>query len=235
MAREKGVQLSRRAVRDLARDLRRLRSMRQNGPPAQGDRNTHGLRWLGWRNDGSSTCPAHGVVRITGNTQIGTGDPAVRIITGDQPSTTFSRLYAINSGVPVEDGDTGWLTFDSGAEVAYDTGTPAYGDGWGPKPSQWTLTKNYPETALVFGVQNATLKTLDCRWHGIEMVTGKFATGFSKGSSGTITLWAGAGGSEAATSITIPNVYSQLGDVTAAKYYDVYWINGVAYCIAAEC
>ncbi len=229
------VKLTRHSAEELRRAVRRLKVLPQNAPGGRGDSGAGAIRWLPFKNNAGTDCPPFSCVQITGTTQLANTSVPMYVYTGDKPSTTFCRIYGVSHSITTKAGKFGFLTFDSGVRVAYDSGTPAFGEGWGPKAAQWTLSKNYPETALVIGIADSTNKYLYSDWHAINAVIGKFGSDVAKGSSGTFTVWTGAGGSEAASSVTISNVYSPMGAVTASKFSTVHWVNGVPYVWTTEC
>src|SRR5215213_4800398 len=90
------------------------------------------------------------------------GGPAA--ILADRPGTTFRRTYYVNGDSEVPQGQCGLAQMGPAVTVAYDTGTPAIGEGWGPKPSQFTLSKNYPHIATVLGIVDASKKWMLAYW-----------------------------------------------------------------------
>ncbi len=182
--------------------------------------------WQPWTNDSSETCPPHGVFRVTSQSQVK--------IRGEKPSTTFGSLYGVNGDTAVKQGRTGKCCLGPMILALYDTGTPANGEGWGPKSGQWTLSKNYPATATISGVVNTTNKLVLANWGPITSLIGKADSSISKGSSGTVSIWTGAGGSESDTGINI-TAYALGAAITSAKWVTVQLINGVWYVGPWEC
>lgn len=192
--------------------------------------------WKQWRNDGATEVGPFEVFRITGNEVIGDENVAL----GELPSTTFGRSYAVNGPMAVP--ASGYGVYQSGPEVlvAYDTGTPAVGDSYGPKPSQGTVVKNYPATCECLGIVDSTNKIMRARWHPIDHIIGKLAGSLSQGSTATVNVWAGAGGSEAViTSLTVTGrdwlMKTGATAIASGKKVVVEWIDGVPYVVEAEC
>ena len=113
-------------------------------------------RWKLVQNTGSSTCPPYCCLQVTTpGIQLSTDGNSDLLYIGTQPngSTTASFLFA--GPTPIPAGDYGAATFDVPALAAWDTGTPAVGETWGPKSGQWTLSKGQPGFTVV-GVVDAT-------------------------------------------------------------------------------
>lgn len=223
----------RRYVRNSLRQLlaeytsktRRLESVlgRGGGVPAIGGR-------IRFRNDNAGTVPAHGCLRITGMATV-KGKP---ILTIDQPNTTFGRLYLVNGQNQVATGKTGWGYFlmgDKPRKVLYDTGTPAYGESWGPKASQWSLAKwRYGFTIL--GSNDTTALTTHAAQHVVNHFIGKTDASHAKSATGTISVY---DGNRADTSMNVTDVYNLFAAVATTKWVDVEWRGGTWYLTAAEC
>ncbi|MFA5752626.1 MAG: hypothetical protein WC910_06125 [Bacteroidales bacterium] len=52
--------------------------------------------------------------------------------------------------------------------VAYETGTPSIGDGYGAKPDQFTAAVNYPECLICRGIYDSTNKIMWAEYHPIR-------------------------------------------------------------------
>ena len=138
-----------RALSNLRNDIgRRTRTSKPGRlPPNQ----------VRFRNDNSGTAPAYGVLRITGG-NMGANNGG-GFLTIDQPNTIFCRLYLVNGSRDIGTGDYGWGSFLTAesinlerSQVLYDTGTPAIGDMWGAKASQWSLSVNRPGFYILGGI-----------------------------------------------------------------------------------
>ncbi len=77
----------------------------------------------------------------------------------DKPNTDSDQSYMINSAMPVAASGFGLGTFDAPFRVAYDTGTPAVGEEWGPEDGSWTLVTD-SGGYVVLGNIDTTAKTM---------------------------------------------------------------------------
>lgn len=110
----------------------------------RGHKDPHPQRWIPFTNSSTAAAPAFALLKVTGITA------ATGTLTVTQASTEFSRVYAINGpDVAAANGGSGLCTLDSPCLCAYDSGTPAVGEGWGPKPGQWTLSKGFPGGTVI--------------------------------------------------------------------------------------
>ncbi len=195
------------------------------------------MDWQAFRNDSGEVVPAFGIMEVTGLTI--RDDDVVLTIT--KPSTTFGRPYVINGDSEVSIGGYGNCTNSSPCPQYYTTGTtPAIGDGYGPKPSQWTLEKNYPGTTKVIGLVDSTNKILYGSFDPITIVIGKLAGPLAQGNTATVNIWSGAGGSEAVISsmtLTVRDWLMKSGatDISSGKKVVCQLINGIWYATEAEC
>ena len=181
--------------------------------------------------------PAYAIMAVTGVQTLSSGEVLPKI---GKPSTTFRRSYLVNGSAEVAASSAGSYQDAEIIKVAYDTGSPALDEGWGPKAGQWTLTKNYPETCLVIGVADSTKKLLLARVHPIDRILGKLAGSISQGQSATVNIWGGAGGSEtviASLTLSARDWLMKSGStaIASGKKVVVTWINGIAYIEEAEC
>jgi hypothetical protein len=103
--------------------------------------------WFKVDSEGDTPVPAYGAMIV----KDATADTAAPINGRDVcevekcSTTNFGKPILVN-GKHEATTHTGVLKAQSGPiyRVAYDTGTPAVGETWGPKPSQFTLSKNHP-------------------------------------------------------------------------------------------
>jgi hypothetical protein len=140
-------------------------------------------QWIPFINDNSGTCPAFAIMRVVTGLYVET-NTASRLIHCDQPSTTLATLYAVNAGQDVPTGGGGLCCLHGPCDILYDTGTPASEEGWGPKPSQWSLSKGYPRTTTVLGIVDSSDKILHGTFGAITSLLGK-ANGAITARSGT--------------------------------------------------
>ncbi|MFA5445332.1 MAG: hypothetical protein WC262_10220 [Bacteroidales bacterium] len=156
-----------------------------------------------------------------------------------QPTSTFCRDFLVNGPVTVPNGAMGRCYTGPVVLVAYETGTPSIGDGYGAKPDQFTAAVNYPECLICRGIYDSTNKIMWANLHIIEEVIGKLDGALSQGGSATVSIWSGEGGSEVDTGINITAydwlMKSGADDIAAGKKVLIRWINGVPYVTEAEC
>lgn len=185
--------------------------------------------------------PAYACLAITGGGKTSDGRDYVTV---DQPSTTFRRQYVFNGprAITYESGVTQYLSVPVKEYVTgyYNSGTPAVDEGWGPTPGQFYLTKNYPEVLTVAAITDSTNKYVFGRIKTITHVIGKLAGSLSQGSTATVNVWGGAGGSEAViSSLTLTGrdwlMKSGATAIASGKKVLVEWINGIAYISEVEC
>jgi hypothetical protein len=180
--------------------------------------------WVPWKNTSSETCQAFGCFRVTNNTGY--------IIQGTKPDSTLGKVYGFNSQTATPAGKTGMACFGPIAIAKYDTGTPANGEGCGPKSGQWTLSKNYPKAATVNGIISTTDKIMSVQVSEISKLLGKADSGISKGSSGTVSIYGTASETDITYNVT---AYALGAEITAAKWVTVENINGIWYVGPWEC
>jgi hypothetical protein len=191
-----------RAVQKIERQRSSLVGNRNGLVPQDG--------WYPFKNVGSQTVPAFGVMRVTSSTESVTGDKHSVILKCQRPDTTFSRIYAVNGPEDIAVDGFGLCRlppFDN-VEVLYDTAdSPAFGEGWGPQPSSFKLKKNYPQTAIIIGELSDLegAKTVLCSWGAIIDFQGKADGTIANAASGTISLWYGDFAGDTTVNLTIVN------------------------------
>ncbi len=181
-------------------------------------------------NNENSEMPQYGIGRVTAISEVG-GEKVVNL---EKPSSTFSRNYLVNSGGDVAYQKTGIAKNRPVVKVLYDTGTPAIGETWGPKSGQWTLSRNYPGFVCL-GIVDADEKIMLARYDEPGIYLGKADSNISKGSTGTVSLWVGASGSETDSTINITGCSALGAAITSGKWVTVQYVNGVPYVGQFEC
>lgn len=232
-----GVKFTPDAARQIVDTVRRTRGMgptRLVGPAARPNR---GARegWHSFKNSGSQTVPPYGVMRVLGSTVAIPGDPHNVLLECQRPDTTFARIYAVNGPIEVAAGQFGECRlppFDN-VEVLYDTAaTPSLGEGWGPKPDSFKLTKHYPASGIVI----ATLSDLEgsetvlVSWHPITSGIGKANGSISNRASGAISIWHGTLGSESEISDMDPTAFNLGPPLESGDWINWDHINGQLIC-----
>lgn len=198
------------------------------------------LRWEGIKNTSGESCPAYGLLAITGMEMRGTTFKRP-VLTGTKPSTTFYREYAVNGPTVIPAGGYGRCTRGPAAlYIAYDSGTPALDEGWGPKPGQWTLSKGYPSTTTVSGIVDSTNKVLLGTLGPINTLAGKADSNIAAIStdtptSGTVSVYYFGGTSYADTTQNVTAYNKSAAEVTASKHLTMVWVNGIWEIIFESC
>lgn len=189
-------------------------------------------------NSGGNDCPAYGVLSLNDVT-LDTAMPYY--LTADRPSTTFKRFQIVNGSEPVPAGDNGFGYIVNGSHnrlciAAYDgSGTPAGGEEWGVKPSQFTLSKGYPGCFSVLGVLDSTNQWVLGYLHPINELLVKTNGSHAKGVSQSCDVFAGATkGSESDTTINV-TCYNRFADLATTKEAIAQWVNGGLELVAGDC
>lgn len=182
-------------------------------------------------NNSGEEVPAYAVMEVSAGAQ---GPFTHERLTIVKPTTTFKRLYLVNGPEPVAANSEGWgryLMDDSSDNlVLYETGnTPAIGESWGAKASQWTLAKNRPGF-LITAANNtsATNPYTSAVQYIVNHLKGKADGAISKGGSGTVSIWMGAAGSEADTTINV-TAWAWGKAITSGKIVSVQWLDSAWY------
>lgn len=189
-----------------------------------------------FRNDSSETMPAYGVGRITGDEDV-SGRSVTKIT---KPDTTFSREYLVNGGSTVSVGSYGFGYMMNGRKVLalYDSGTPAYGEGWGPKPNQWSLTKGY-YGFTVLGNNDTSDLTTWVKGNPIERVFGKLDAALGDGETETVSIWATASGTEEDTTMNLTGedwfMKSGATDIASGTKCKLDWMGNAWYFTLFTC
>lgn len=200
--RQELAELRRESV-NFRRTLALLTTGRHDAPTPQAPRR------IRFKNNNSGVAPAYGVLRVTGASTAG-------YLTIDQPDSTYRWLYLVNGRSKVPAGGYGYGSYLTAENfnfhsnyVLYDTGsgTPAYGDEWGPTASSWKLQK-YAPGFWIMGANNTDVsgseRTVAVQVPPNEVLV-KNATGSAIGAaaSGTFTLEGGSAGSESTLGMTL--------------------------------
>lgn len=186
-----------------------------------------------FKNDSGETISKFGLVRPS---SFSVEHSLEYIVTVGKPNTTFSPIYYVNGSEAVANGDYGEFQIGPLFILAYDTGTPAYGEFFGAKPSQFTASKNYPHNFRCLGIIDATEKWMAAEFTGhIESLIGKPNADIAKGASGTFNIYSGTAGSEAIiTSMTV-SVFAKGQAMDSDNFATAGIINGQWYGFPYEC
>lgn len=193
-------------------------------------------------NNSGEEAPAYAVMEVTAGVRGSSGNPFVEErLTITKPTSTFRRLYLVNGPRPVAAGSEGegtWLMDDAaGRPVLYNSsdGTPAYGESWGAKASQWTLAKNRPGF-LITGANNTSASNpyTSAVQYVVNEVLGKTAAPHNEDASGTVRLWMGTANSETDSSMDI-TAYNKFANLGSGVWVWCSWTNGAWYLTAGDC
>ncbi len=218
-------------VRRIVASVRRVEASPHSGPLFLTPMVSSGTpeKWIGCKNNAAETIPAWSCAAIgTGSTIDGVYHPHA-----SKPSTTFTRSYALTGGRDATTVDKVGVTFEAGL-CKYDTGTPAVGETWGPKPGQWTLSRYYSGFRCV-GILDSTNKIALWEREEPPFYLCKADSSISKGSTGTASLYVGDSGSETDSTVNITSCKALWGAIATSKWCGVSFVNGVPYITQLEC
>jgi hypothetical protein len=190
-----------------------------------------------FKNTSSEEVPPYGVMAST-DVEYFQGHDAIKIA---KPSTTFRRKHFINgrNDVPVDATDK--IQRGDLLRIAYDTGTPANGEVWGPKPSQWTLAKGYPGyicQGLVDMGPDWDSSSHIGLWVPEENNTyiGKSNGTIAKGATnGSMNIFVKPSGTWTDTTIAITNCENLTADIEDDTFVSVYFWGGLPIIAPLEC
>jgi hypothetical protein len=125
-------------------------------------------------------------------------------------------------------------------EVAYDSGTPALDEGWGPKPDQWKLFKGFPATATPLIDLDSTNHIMLATWGPITDFLCKFDADITARSgttigSGTASLYylSGSTLTDTTVNLTVYNISST--KATSGRYGSGAFKNGIPLVDVESC
>jgi hypothetical protein len=155
-------------------------------------------RWpLRVKNSSGEVIPPFSVMRVTNwsksNNEI--------LYTVAKPDSTYRWQYLVSGPFAIGSGssDEGLASFlSNGGPVYYNSGTPAYGERWGPTSGQWYLTQHRPG----FHVQGAATSSFNSKNllvatqipPGEVRVKNDSGGAVSAGSSATMSMFGGSAG-----------------------------------------
>ncbi len=194
-----------------------------------------GRQWILWKNNSGYTAPQNGVLAETGLVRDdGPSDRTNRrnVITCGFPGVTFQRNYYINGYAEVPNDSIGvCCSFEAPCEAAYEGGTPAEGQTWGPKPGSWNLNQGFPGFSVVgvngdnalAVVRGEPIVQLLCK--ATSDLANNAATSTSSASG--YKIYTGAQGAEVDGGwTTVPAAYNRTGaTITSGSWFLIEWIN----------
>ena len=190
-----------------------------------------------FKNTAEDTIPAYGLIRITGTIAVGNA----KLLAGAKPNTYGSQyMHYVNGPKAVTAGSIGRCRDDDSVRALYDDadGTPAAGERWGPRAATYKLKKNTGGW-MIEGDADTTAKTVLVRRVPFLRFRGVADGAISKGSSGTVSIYYGTGGSYTDSTVNMSSVLAELGAVGSGKIVYCTWegdIEGVKWVVdPAEC
>ena len=231
------------SARLIAATVRRSKATPRNTPTPPPPDEHDSDRWVSFVNNSGETVPAYGIMAVTGMT-IESDANNLPIYEIDKPGSTFCRTYMVNGPFDVDAGDGELGTFQGPADVLYDSGfgTPAFGDGCGPKSGQWSLSKGYSGCSIN-GIVDSTDKiaSVSLDFPLVEFV-GYLDGSLSQGGSATVSLWtsgasAPATGVDTGWNVTAYDFLMKSGAtaIASGKKVLVRYIGNAWYVVEAEC
>lgn len=153
------------------------------------------------------------------------------------PDSTLGIIYAVNGPIPLAPGEFGRACFGPIVLVAYNTGTPTLGSGYGPVSGSGKVVVNQPACIITIRIVDSTNKIMLAHLVPITKVIGVLDDTLSTGSSATVSVYSGVAGDEEDTGLDII-AYDYLlelddDDLAAGKKVCVELIDGVMYVVSA--
>lgn len=187
----------------------------------------------GWRpfyNSGESEIPAYGIMAIVDDVEV-IADQSILIC--DLPSTTYYQHYAVNGPTAVAAGSYEGLcrpVNHNDVLVLYDsTATPVVGEGYGPKPGESAVFKNYPQTCICQGIYDSDNAIMRAMLLPIFNGAGIADEDIDSGTSGDVRIRAGVLPSATETGQTIV-CFNPGADITSGSVVRWGYTNGQLEC-----
>lgn len=197
--------------------------------------------WVRVKNASGAAIPPHSVVLRNGTVAVTDGEPVFSVIQPNSSSTQFSFDGYLVTGpfwIGADSDDEGIATeLTTPGFVRYNGSTPTTGAVYGPKHGQLTLEQYYYGYLILGGSTTdvASNNVVVAKWIGVPSVLCKTDAQSTKGGAGiTCSVWAGAVGSEADTSMDITGVGNLFASVGSGKYVWVTLNGGSPYITQTE-
>ena len=169
------------SIRRIARSVLYTERMLRGGEGDATSGEAPNSQWRPFRNDYAGTIPRYGLVSLTGITIPG---QQIDIETGDRTGVTWRPLFGVNGPEEVPQNGYGLVATFGTMWVAYDSGTPAYGEVYGFKPSQFTASAGF-HGLRVKGIVDATDKIMVAELYPILQFYGKATAAISANAMAT--------------------------------------------------
>ena len=190
----------------------------------------------GFRNSEGSTMPGMSIACVTGAEF---KDNELILILA-KPSTSFIRQIVVTEPIDCAASGYGRCAIGGIVPVKYDSGTPAFGDNYGFKPSQSTISKGF-YGCRVLKLLDSTAKIAQVELNEITTVLGKASGSISARSSttpgsGSMEIWynnAGTLTDAGFSDITVKNLSASA--VTSGGYIQAKLIAGEWFVDFEDC
>ena len=175
-----------------------------------------------YRNTASQPVPPYGVLRVSGVEWVSPG--RVRLVAGQFDRFGCQYDAVVNGPVWVPAGGVGEAHSASPCAVLYDKGdgTPVAGERWGPRAGGWSLRRQTGGFA-VLGVTNPDEGLVLVQPAPMLSLIGKVDGAHNRGTTATVSIYAGPLGGETDTQHDLVGVYNRFGDVPAGKWVRCVW------------
>jgi hypothetical protein len=186
-----------------------------------------GRHWVLFKNNSGYAAPANGLMTDLGVTSVSGGHTNSRqVMTIGRPSTTLSRSYWVNGNAEVPDGAVGvCCSTESPVEALYESGTPANGEGWGPKPGQWSLAKGFPGFTIVGVTDGGSTIALVRQDPILQLLAKTTAAVASGGTTTSYKVYTGAPGGETDSGLAAVAAYNRSGVIANDTWCWLRWRN----------
>lgn len=198
-------------------------------------------RWVPFVNTTSETIPAYAIMAISTGSDFD-ADAGQSLLKVSKPSTTFCRMYAVNSSVDSTALGGGVCYLSGPVQVLYDaSSSPAVGDGYGPKSGSWAVFKGYPQTTTILGTVNTTTGIAHATLNGqISTLVGKTdasiaAISTNTPGSGTVSIYALVSSTLTDTNQNVTAYNMTATAVSSGVYVQLKYIDGVPWVDVESC
>lgn len=185
-------------------------------------------RWpLRVKNSSGSAITPYSIVLVTSETT-SNNEALYTVVKPNAAATDFNRSKYLVTGpfaIGSSGSDEGLATNLTQPNYISTDAAASVGQIWGPKHNQFTASRYYYGYEILGGATTFNgVNIAVAKWIGVDTVLGKADAAITSGNSGTISIWNGAGGAEADTSMNITGVYNRAtSDVASGDWVYVFW------------